>query len=562
MADEGSKFTFLNYDSPDHNASHRKKVKAHISSKYRTTVRKDSEPRYALPQRLLYPSQPADDPGDESGNGSAGSARKKKKQRLDLELRRRLPSPLEVGFTGTRVDPFTRLPGQETPCVLNAVDYYAHVLSPLYKPMLLALNVVNPVLDWTFPLFLKHEDAFHAVIAVAQTYMERSRAPTSVPSKEVQFHRWKAASVLRAKLAQLQGPPDDAAIMTVLGLACLDVLFHDPGTINRDGLGLMVAMRGGLNNLGLHGMIKAYLVQFDYFWMLETNSSTMFPFSRRKEHRIYPQHPFSSDLNTLINTIPPGFRAVAFQNTLGVDVLQILSRVSKYVESKSSGYASVTEGSPVVEGQEYPDIFDACSCLHSSPSTEHSLEKNLCLAVILLSFNVYSPAIKGLDNLAPYRGSRQELTRSLPASEFKTPEERNCLIWIWMVVVESWYVDGALAREGLLLSVAFFNKFDEAGSWDRIEMVMRQFFWDEQLARVWRQCWQEAFDDYQLRLASRESITAGEGSTAEETSESDIPEGRRPDTVPSEGAHQIREQVGTATIPPMLTLETFIGQLH
>jgi hypothetical protein len=159
--------------------------------------------------------------------------------------------------------------------------------------------------------------------------------------------------------------------------------------------------------------------------------------------------------------------------------LRILLRVSRYVTSKNSGYGSISELSTVSEGQEYPDILDACSCLHSSPSIEHNLEKDLCLAVILLSFNVYSPTTKGSDNLAPCRGSRQELTRSLPASEFRSPEERNCLIWIWMVVIRSWRVDGALGPEGRLLSGVFFSKFYEAESWDRIERVMRQFLWDE-----------------------------------------------------------------------------------
>jgi hypothetical protein len=131
-------------------------------------------------------------------------------------------------------------------------------------------------------------------------------------------------------------------------------------------------------------------------------------------------------------------------------------------------------------------------------------------------------AAKGSDNLAPYRGSRQELTRSLQASEFRTPEERNCLIWIWMVVIGSWRVDGALEPEGRLLSGVFFSKFHEAESWDRIERVMRQFFWDAQLGRVWKLCWQEAFDDYQLQVGNRGSesgiVEIGGGSTAGKSS--------------------------------------------
>lgn len=560
MADSSSKFTFLNYDSPDHNASHRKVVKGHISSKYRTAVRKHTEPRYALPQRYLYSSQPGSELGETDGNEPTNSARRKRKQPQDLmivaeAINRRPPSLLEIGFTGTRVDPFNALPGQGTPGVPIAMDYYTQVHTPLFKPMFLALNVVNPMLTWTIPLVRNHEDAFHAIIAMALTSVGRARAQTSSPSKEVQFHRWKAASALRVKLAQLNGrAPDDAAVLTVLCLACLDVVFRESGAMNRHGLGLMVALRGGLNGFGLNGMIKAYLVQFDYFWMLETNSPTIFPFSKRKAQRTYPQHPFSDDLRAIIAIMPPGFRAIAFQNTLGIDVLQILARVSKYVASRGVGHGSITEESTVKEGQEYPDIFDACSCLQSSPSTEHSLEKNMCLAIILFSFNVYNPT-KTSGNFAPYRGSRQELTRSLPACEPRTPEEVRCFIWIWIVVIQSWRVDEALDPRGLRLSAVLFARFDEAGSWDQVESIMRQFFWDEPLAIVWKSCWQEAFDDYQLQVGGhRVEVEEGEGSTAQKTSTFNIQE-RRPQ-------HQRSDPLGTATMPPILTFETFVEQLR
>lgn len=63
-------FTFLNYNTPEQSASHRRAVKSHISSKYRTAIRQHAEPRYALPQRLAFkPATPDAEDGQDTTLG-------------------------------------------------------------------------------------------------------------------------------------------------------------------------------------------------------------------------------------------------------------------------------------------------------------------------------------------------------------------------------------------------------------------------------------------------------------------------------------------------------------
>nr|KAK5440906.1 hypothetical protein LTR18_007510 [Exophiala xenobiotica] len=503
-----------------------------------------------------------------------------------------VPSPVEFSFNGLRNDPFNSLPGKYTNCVPGALDYYTQVLGPLHEPLLVAVNMVNPMMTWMFPLLLKHESAFHGAIALSQAYLEKRQNPAAKLSSEVAFHRWRAVDVLHDHLSNVEGPPDDATVMTVLALAALDVLEGTDNMAHRKGLALVVAKKGGLDNVGGRGLVKAYLIQFDYFWMLETGSKPIFPLAKRKKNRTYPRQPFDPDMLALIGTLPAGFAALANQGSLGVDVLEILSRVNRFALAKAANLHLPLINDPIPEGQDYQDIFDTCSCLHASASTEHSLEKNICLAIILFCFDIHSPA--GVSaKITPYRGARRELTRSLQFTPSSNAAERACLIWIWMIVVASWKRDHDLCDESLWLYQAFFEKFEEVRSWQAVSHAMRQFLWYQPLAQPWQTSWREALNDYQrmqqnprlVEIASGEedqlsplSSPGTKHSTRESTPASASSGGfgedwARTRSLPSRPrrtsqAHDAFEDgnPGPArphgVLPPMFTLDTYLGEIR
>ncbi|KIX09471.1 uncharacterized protein Z518_00551 [Rhinocladiella mackenziei CBS 650.93] len=576
-------FTFLYYDTPKHGASHRRTVKSHISSKYRTAIRQQTKPRYALPRRSSFEDDGFRHPISTPMRRTKKTTHVMRQNEVVKLSQRPIPLLLETGFSGTRVDPFNSFPGQQTPCVTNAIDFYTHVISPLQEPLLLAFNMVNPMMTWMFPLILQHESAFHGAVALSQAYFEKSQAPTAMPSEEILFHRRKAVSVLRDELSNLKGAPNDGALMTVLALASFDVLYRKDSTANSKAVALMVALKGGLDNLEGRGLIKAFLIQIDYFWMLETGMESVFPFSKRKRQRAYPQHPFNADILSLIASLPPGFAALARQSSLRIDVLQILSRVGKFLHSQTSNCPLPIERDPIPEDQQYPDIFDACSCLHSSASTVHSLEKNICLAIILFSFNIHSQA-RSSSKLTAFRGSRQELTRSLPFTSRRNPEERYCLVWIWMIVIGSWQWDLDLSQDGLSKCRSFFDNFEEARSWNRIESAMHQFFWYEPLAKGWKASWQQVLGSYQrmnqwdmhlqstditsppkINRSARESTPTSTSSAATMTEDGlggfNIPERTRLAS-PATGGEKSEGARQATTLPPMLTLDTYVEWIY
>ncbi|KIW51946.1 hypothetical protein PV05_10615 [Exophiala xenobiotica] len=588
-------FTFVDYhDTPNHNASHRRAVKSHISSKYRTSVRQQTQPRYALPQRAPLGATATNGVG---GEGSVVVRRRPRTSRTTSTITPQghtlppVPSPVEINFNGFRNDPLNAFPGKHTNCVPGALDYYTQVLGPLHEPLLVAVNMVNPMMTWMFPLLLKHESAFHGAIALSQAYLEKRQNPAAELSQEVAFHRRRAVHVLHDHLSTVEGPPDDATVMTVLALASLDVLERADQMTHRNGLALVVAKKGGLDNLGGRGLVKAYLIQFDYFWMLETGSKPLFPLAKRKKNRTYPRQPFDPDMLALIGTLPAGFAALANQRCLGVDVLEILSRVNRFAMAKAANLHLPLINDPIPEGQDYQDIFDTCSCLHASASTEHSLEKNICLAIILFCFDIHSPA--GVSaKITPYRGARQELTRSLQFTPSSNIAERACLIWIWMIVIASWKRDHDLCHESLWLYQAFFERFEEARSWQAVSHAMRQFLWYEPLAQPWQTSWREAFNDYQrmqqnprlVEIASGEedqlsplSSPGTKHSTRESTPASASSGGFGEDWARARSLPSRTRRTSQATdafedgtpgpsrpnvvLPPMFTLDTYLGEI-
>ena len=247
-------FTFLNYENSDHSASHRRAVKSHISSKYRTGVRLQTKSRYALPNK----SRRADE----------GNSKSKSLQKISSSLvlpalspqpqQTPSPSPLEIGFRGTRVDPFQSLPGQETSCVPHALDYYTQVMSPMMDPLLRAVNVANPLTAWMFPLMLANEGAYHGGIALSQAYLENMRMPGARPSPETMYHRRKAVLSLRERLRNCDGTPDDGVLVSALALAAISVVYREDSISNRKGLALIAAMKGGSRQSGSERSIESF----------------------------------------------------------------------------------------------------------------------------------------------------------------------------------------------------------------------------------------------------------------------------------------------------------------
>ena len=212
----------------------------------------------------------------------------------------------------------------------------------------------------------------------------------------------------------------------------------------------------------------------------------MFPRDKKTNTRPYPRHPFAPEFAATLSKFPPGFRELTLQCAIGMDLINIIDRVADYMNAKIDPSRATSRRHT---GKEVaPDIFDTCTILGASSSQGHMIERNICLAIILFAYSVYSTT---RDSTTVFRGARQALTRTLPSTHYSTHTERCCLIWIYMIAIEAWHGDVRGSTEAESLFNQLFDRFHESLSWPRVEASLNQFFWYEPLAKRWKMCWEE-----------------------------------------------------------------------
>src|SRR2546423_13743538 len=117
--------------------------------------------------------------------------------------------------------------------------------------------------------------------------------------------------------------------------------------VHLKGMHHMVEVRGGLDNLGIGGILKASILQrvnslpanthaltagrSINYWTLMTGTLSKYSSIKPVAKLEYPKHPFNSHLCASIATMPKGFRDLAFEAMLSIRMINILERMSKFV---------------------------------------------------------------------------------------------------------------------------------------------------------------------------------------------------------------------------------------
>lgn len=213
----------------------------------------------------------------------------------------------------------------------------------------------------------------------------------------------------------------------------------------------MVASRGGLNALGHEGLVKCALLQWDSFWVFETQGAPLFSDARPEHIPVYPAFPLSTDLREIFIKIPVGFQSLIMKGKISVELIEVLGRMT---EATESGVDSITpEPGHHSKHRKYNDFIEACPFLATSDASKVTLEKDICLALLLYCSNKFTTA---RSSAALYASSRMELTRLLQQNDHSSlPQpELECLFWVCVVCVDSWRQNGpesALLLKGAAL---------------------------------------------------------------------------------------------------------------
>ena len=203
----------------------------------------------------------------------------------------------------------------------------------------------------------------------------------------------------------------------------------------------------------------------------------------------YP-HVESTDIlsSPSILSFSPGFRSLYDASLLSPSILPILHRFN----ALAANTHLPSFPPPPAPSRPYDDFITACPPL-ASPTT--TLSKLLACALML-----YCTTSRPIARISTYLFTtpRHVLTISLPIYEEQSWEERQALIWCWMVAVDAWRTpdsekrgsDHELRKEGCDLLRKMRRRFPTtAEQWPTVETVCKRFLWAERLSQWWAVRW-------------------------------------------------------------------------
>lgn len=382
---------------------------------------------------------------------------------------------------GTRIDPFGSAP--DSAFGQAVVDYYWQVVAPVNQPIYAIFNVTNIYTSFWNELMMD-EDYRPAGLAVVGAIMQRVANPDRGTSVDVACHRASAMSRLRRKcqdaMATGRQVIDDMTIITVLALANLARFLGDTRSYetHRRMMKDMVYARGGLDSLGQGGLAKVVLLQWDSFWIFETDGAPLFSDARPEHVPVYPAFPLCGDLRETFVKLPVGFQSLILKGKLSVETIEILDRVIDVIDDGLDSIANWNMNHSNL--RKYSDFVEACPCLTTSDAEKTTIEKDICLALFLYCFSTFTIA---RSNTSLYVAARAELTRLLLRADHTTysQPEQECLFWTCIICIDSWRKNASntvlLPKAHLLLPILSRLKRDVA-----TDNTLQKFLFNHELA--------------------------------------------------------------------------------
>lgn len=399
-------------------------------------------------------------------------------------------SPLRIsivheGFSGLRTDPFSCIPGMESYQARSTVDFYTQVISPGNDTVCYIFNVSNVYAS--FLESLQDECFVDAGYGVIQFLKEQVHTPGSAPSALTLKYKGKAIGKIRNQLVSGSTKiVEDMTIFAMIFLAALDRALQnlEEHDIHKRNIALIVAQQGGLKALRDGSTVKGYLMHYDTFWAMETGE-TMFPGERRPHDPTYPTYPFSTAMSAFVATLPQGFRKLAVECVLSNDILPILSRAAHITRLSDRGRRELLTTTRRSTKQ-YNDFWEACPCLSILDDSEPTFETLLSLTLVCYSFI----AFESRSYPTCLRGARSRATRSIALYTPRSESELRCLVWMWVVIIDSWRMGTRLQEYGIVSLCAFQVLFPGFGHVNAVAELGNQFLWTRHLTSSVRLYWE------------------------------------------------------------------------
>lgn len=401
------------------------------------------------------------------------------------------PDPYLRGY---RKDPFHIIPANSCQ---DALDFYIQHYVPNSAALYHIFNVTN--IYTAFPLTMLQNSLFlYAGLANALHELEFFLHGPGEPSQRLYVHLGLALSNLRRELqAREESMLDDISVATVVNLAVVarqlgDQVAHK---LHKQHLRSMIQARGGLDALGDGGLQKVLLLQWEGYWSWAAEQGpTIFPGDRHNPGtKVYPKRPFSENMRLLLALLPLGYQDLAGQgNVLTLPTLEVLIRTARADKDKKSNVPIVRDEDIYrSKHRRYHDLMQACPAL-AEPVDKPTLEKLIVIALILFCSATFCKQRLPTRHTVCIAVCAGKALARFGRPTIMTEAEVDALLWVYMVVIDSWRSrDGKMRMPGLNLLQGFKAHFPDLVTWEDVDTSLQRFFWTDDMSEFVARSWGE-----------------------------------------------------------------------
>ena len=391
------------------------------------------------------------------------------------------PSPeSDVRSGGLRGDPFASFPDNST-SVQGAIDFLIKEIGSNAVPGTIHKSGFSPKASAFMHYGFEHELVFHAVVAFALGYDEVANTGTTDPSQAVLYHRGKATQGLYARLKDPSTCADDAAILTTF-LLVDNVWRYGENAIGQAhyaGLMKMIEMRGGLDRLGMNGVLRSII---EFAEVTDIGDAMRSPTAPALPDLRYYHHPFPPQICGLIAKLPDGYAEIAMQGHLSIETMSTLVWLREWLNTDPA------ERSPAPHKQ----IGAGRRCMAASKSaTGNPIEEAVCFGIVLTGMRSFHARFSRMDHSFIDRVVElsEDFDRSPKIKGNRRTVEREHIAYLTMVAVEA--SDRCIELQGHVHKLVdlLIEREKFASSWAGMERVMKRFFWIDFAVDRWKGCW-------------------------------------------------------------------------
>jgi hypothetical protein len=371
------------------------------------------------------------------------------------------------------------------------MDIWFREVLPNSEPIYAMFDVVSPVAGFLSLGASNSEPVQHLLAAFSHAYMDRlcKHSDNYRPDWKLRSikHSVLAIQSLNSNIASSSTATFMAEPTTVFAVAAFNWVAQTRGDLRESAihtatlrklLAPIVETKTRAEIDEEYGPLMLHLVARADLLSSQTNTANILSPAQAEALQISTRPPAASnnipDYFTIdgMDLLPTGFADLVFRKHLSVEACRLLGRLSQAWTFGLKNLPKLTHDIP------------AFAIAHSfGTATTRTLEQCLLVALYVFTYTNWTYNRDRVVLTSWYKVYTSKLTEWLPlltVMDFG----RDCLIWIWMVLVYAYCVRKSTVQQGLSCLGQFMIQFPTY-NWNTVKQeVLPKFFWSEEHSRI------------------------------------------------------------------------------